>query len=152
MKRKCEAQLLAPVLPPCKRALREPPAATTTCYSPDTGRLMKRKLEPECAALVDTVISSPECERKLRTAEDIPAETASSPYPCKKRRMTAQSLERGTPDFQCQKDEAFPEYNSFQYWRTPLPDIDFSEIAVEPCEGTTKDITPVKDVLEEMDS
>lgn len=51
-----------------------------------------------------------------------------------------------------QKDEAFLEYSSFHFWRTPLPDLDFSELVDEACDGDKQAVSTGTDVLEEMDN
>ncbi|XP_077331052.1 uncharacterized protein C9orf40 homolog [Lithobates pipiens] len=121
-KRKCELQSLVSVLPPCKK-----PLSSRRC-TPDVFHVFpvrKRKLEPESGPPLE------ECEKVL------PPCPPSSPPACKKLRG-AESPPR-KEHYKCQNDEAFPEYNSFQYWRTPLPDIDFSEIPDECCGAATSD-------------
>ncbi|XP_075067092.1 uncharacterized protein C9orf40 homolog [Mixophyes fleayi] len=142
-KRKVEQQPLGTLLPPCKRRVWEPSQWSRHCTPEDVhiAPRQKRKLEPRSAPSVET-ISSPECERL--TQEDRPA--ASSHPPCKKPRVS-QSNDATAVEFRCQKDEAFCEFNSFHYWRTPLPDVDFSDIAVD-----RKSMLTVTDLLEEMDS
>ncbi|CAI9535915.1 unnamed protein product [Staurois parvus] len=130
-KRKCELQSLVTVLPPCKK-----PLPSKRC-TPDVVQIFpvrKRKLEPESAPPEE------ECERVL---PPFPA-TTSSPPPCKKMRGAENSHSQEL-QYKCQNDEAFPEYNSFQYWRTPLPDIDFSELSDTLCGAATSEI-------QEMDS
>ncbi|XP_040212144.1 uncharacterized protein C9orf40 homolog [Rana temporaria] len=121
-KRKCELQSLVTVLPPCKKQL-----SSRRC-TPDVLQVFpvrKRKLEPESGPPVEG------CERVL------PPCPPSSPPPCKKLRE-AENMHSQEPLYKCQNDEAFPEYNSFRYWRSPLPDIDFSELS-ERCGAATSD-------------
>ncbi|KAM5194382.1 uncharacterized protein C9orf40 homolog [Mantella aurantiaca] len=132
-KRKCELQSLVTVLPPCKK-----PLCSQRCSTDTPGR--KRKLAPESGPSVEDITPSPECERVLPSS---PAHASPSP-PCKKLRAT-ECPQTPLPQYKCQKDEAFQEYNSFQYWRNPLPDIDFSELSDELCGVATSDI-------QEMDS
>ncbi|XP_073508906.1 uncharacterized protein C9orf40 homolog [Phyllobates terribilis] len=130
-KRKCEQPLVA-LLPPCKRPLSELPVYSRHCTMQVSAKRKSRQ-EPEA-------IPYPECERPPS-------------HPSSKKLRPAES--QGTTaaaDFQCQKDEAFREYNSFQYWRTPLPDIDFSELVDGTCDGDKQSLSAGTEVLEEMDN
>nr|DBA28049.1 TPA: hypothetical protein GDO54_008463 [Pyxicephalus adspersus] len=144
MKRKCEAQPIVTVLPPSKRTL-----YSKRC-NPDIVQVTlvrKRKMEPEKGPPVQVIARTSESCEKVLTA--FPAAT-SSPPPCKKLRAE-ESPEWQHSQYKCQKDEAFPEYNSFQYWKTPLPDIDFSELSGKLC-GVSTCIPSAPDVSEEMDN
>ncbi|KAM4052744.1 uncharacterized protein C9orf40 homolog [Anomaloglossus baeobatrachus] len=136
-KRKCEQPLVA-LLPPCKRPVYSRHCTSHTMQVSPKG---KRKLEPE-------TIPSPECDR---TPPQDGAPAAAQPS-CKKPRPAESHGAIADTAYQCQKDEAFSEYNSFHFWRTPLPDIDFSELVDGVCDGDKQTTSAGTDVLEEMDN
>ncbi|KAM3936980.1 uncharacterized protein C9orf40 homolog [Leptodactylus fuscus] len=142
-KRKCEQPLIA-LLPPCKRPLSELAVCPRRCmpHTVQVSPKKKRKLEPE-------VIPAAECERLQAPSE---CATTEVHPPSKKLRLAESQGTKASPDFQCQKDEAFREYNSFHFWRTPLPDIDFSELADGSCDSDRQVTSSGTEVLEEMDN
>ncbi|KAG8455257.1 hypothetical protein GDO86_001453 [Hymenochirus boettgeri] len=84
-------------------------------------------------------LTSPLAANKDHPREDRPA--IHPPIPRKKGRSS---------EITFQNDEEFKEFNSFNYWRTPLPEIDLSEITTEAKEGDNQIHT--KEILEDMDS
>ncbi|XP_073399859.1 uncharacterized protein C9orf40 homolog [Dendrobates tinctorius] len=136
-KRKCE-QLRIAVLPPCKRPLCELPVYPRH-WPPHTMQVSaKRKRKPEA-------MPSPECERPpLREG------STDASHPASKKLRPAEN--HGATDYQCQKDEAFREYNSFHFWRPPLPDVDFSELVDGTCDGDKQSSSAGTETLEEMDN
>ncbi|KAG9486780.1 hypothetical protein GDO78_006919 [Eleutherodactylus coqui] len=132
-KRKCEPPLLA-LLPPCKRPQCELPSRS--CAPPSLQGAAKRRRKAELV---------PSTDRERRPHTDGPA--AASPPPSKKSRVSPDS----GAAFQCQKDEAFQEYNAFHFWRTPLPDLDFSEL-VDGAGDDRAAMSTGTDALEEMDN
>ncbi|KAE8633112.1 hypothetical protein XENTR_v10001785 [Xenopus tropicalis] len=137
-KRKAEHQV-ATLPPPCKMLAWEISSFQyEPSNSPSTPR-RKRKLEVD--ACLD-VIQSPSCNKSPEIVPD-----SQPSLPCKKQRV----MESKSKEYKCQSDDDFKEFNSFNYWRTPLPEIDLSEINIEP-EEVNKHPKTKTEILEEMDS
>ncbi|CAJ0956107.1 unnamed protein product [Ranitomeya imitator] len=139
-KRKCEQPLIA-VLPPCKRPLCELPPYPRHCppHAMQVSAKRKRKPEPEA-------IPSPDCGRPP------PRDGTPDPsHPSSKKPRPAENQCTTAAAYQCQKDEAFREYNSFHFWRSPLPDVDFSELVAGTCDGDKQPSSAGTEALEEMD-
>ncbi|KAM4810340.1 uncharacterized protein C9orf40 homolog [Rhinophrynus dorsalis] len=147
-KRKAEQQLVT-LSPPCKKRSSDVPSSPTQCppQALHISPKRKRKLDPDSAPrLAATILSLGE-----KSHDDGDPEITSH-VPCKKQRV-AEGQSSKAPVYKCQNDEAFREFNSFEYWRPPLPEVDFSEISGE-ADGDNTDLKNSKtiDIVEEMDN
>ncbi|KAM4710572.1 uncharacterized protein O3C94_000467 [Discoglossus pictus] len=140
-KRKAEHQLVT-IEEPCKRRAWDIPASLSDLHTEHP--TSKRKLEPDSEDL-----PTPECKRASR--EETPH------TPCKRQRMKEPSIQckrqrEEESSTQCKRqdenDNDLSEYNSFQYWRVPLPKVDLSEITEVDLENHQK---PTTYTAEEMD-
>ncbi|XP_063313266.1 uncharacterized protein C9orf40 homolog [Pelobates fuscus] len=111
--------------PPCKKRACELPPLSDELPPHGTRLGAKRKLEsdPGVQLLTPSPCASP----------------ADCTLPPSKKPRAAQTEGDKAPVYKCQDDENFREYNSYQFWKTPLPDIDFSEITTETTEDNKKD-------------
>ncbi|KAG8595788.1 hypothetical protein GDO81_001634 [Engystomops pustulosus] len=137
-KRKCEQPLIA-LLPACKRPLRELSVYSRPCTPHTLQGAPKRKRRPE-----------PSPQRESPPLPPHTEDTAAQSHPPSKKPKLSPGT-TASPDYQCQKDEEFNEYNTFHFWRTPLPDIDLSELD-GACDSDKQATSTGTDVLEEMDS
>ncbi|XP_075454466.1 uncharacterized protein C9orf40 homolog [Ascaphus truei] len=143
-KRKAELQLVTPHLAFKRLAPDLPPSPTQR--APQVVQLTprrKRKLSPDTTVPLGET-PSPLCDRSPE--EDNP--TASS-TPCKKQRA-AESQQNKSPVYKCQSKDDLSQFNSFQYWRNPLPEVDLSEITGETCENKTKLTPPSTSAISEV--
>ncbi|OCU01116.1 uncharacterized protein LOC108714527 [Xenopus laevis] len=141
-KRKAEHHV-ATLAPPCKMHAGE---LSSYQYEPSSDPLTPRRKRKLGVDVCVDVILPARCNSKTPEQETLPA--AQPPVPCKKQRVMES---KSTNEYKCQNDDDFKEYNSFNYWRTPLPEIDLSEIIIEP-EEVNKHPKPKTETLEEMDS
>ncbi|XP_053312669.1 uncharacterized protein C9orf40 homolog [Spea bombifrons] len=144
-KRKLEQQLVT-FHPPCKKSAYE----SNLCAPQSThiAPRRKRKLDSDPDGVSEVTTPSVPCETPARERSP----EGSVPVSSKKKRLE-ESRSVKAAVYKYQDDEKFSEFNTFQFWKTPLPQVDLSEIAAGTCEDSNN-ITQIatRDVTEEMDS
>ncbi|KAM8962205.1 uncharacterized protein C9orf40 homolog [Pelodytes ibericus] len=138
-KRKIEQHLVT-LHPPCKKAACELPPSHSPpqCLAPKR----KRKLDHDSSTVPEVTQSSP-CRRV------IPEDNTTS----RKKTKLAETQPSKAP-YKCEVDEDFREFNSYEFWKAPLPEVDFSEIEFESCDDNKTKATLVSSTgtTDDMDS